>query len=123
MNFGVCRITHPLGQEGTDPDAIITVDSDVRAPVGDVMRTVPGHSSCDLGHQPRVPVVRVVFRQALTSVARNERIITLRDFVLDIVASTQRLNTEDVIEVKALVTGDGCSYRSCWFVLCCVYAR
>ncbi len=106
MFFGLFETSHLLQKQGTELGTVGIVHLDFGAPLGDVITRLGSHSAGHAGHEPRVAVFGVPFVNLLGGV---EAIIPLSQGVLEIVARAERLGTQNIVQVQALVAADsGC---------------
>jgi hypothetical protein len=106
MFFGIGWGTHLFGQEGSKTSTINVINHYVLSPIGNMMFGLTGHTTGHVRHKPRIAVFRFILRGNF--IVRREPVIGL-DGMLDIVAGWQRLDAQNVIEVKTFVTGNlGC---------------
>lgn len=107
MIVGIGRRSHLLGQKGSKTRAIGLIDSDILTPVGDMVTRLVGHSTSETRHQPGIAMATLVFVWDGSVV---EGIVML-DGMLQVVATSQGLDAQDIVQVEALVAGNGCSRK------------
>ena len=102
--FGVFEASHLFQEQGSKLGAVGVIDLDVGAPLSDVKTRLGGHASCQSGHEPRVAVLGVLFRDLSRGV---EAIVPVAQGVLEIVARTEGLGAQNVVQVQTFVATDG----------------
>ena len=83
MFFGVLEASHLLHEQGSELGAVRIVDRHVRAPLGDMVARLGSHATGHAGHEPRVAVLGVIFRDLFGGV---EAIVSVAQSVLEVVA-------------------------------------
>lgn len=96
MFFGIDRRAHLFCQQGTELGTVPIIDGHTLSPLGNVMRGGLGHAACHAGHQPGRTVPVVITGNGLF---RVEGIVTLGQGMLDVVATRQRLGTQNVVQM------------------------
>lgn len=103
--FGVFKRSHFLNEQGAEFGTLGIVDFDLGAPLADMMTRFGGHSTCHLGHEPRIAVFGVIFSDSLTCM---KAVVAFTESVLEIVARTKSLRSEDVVQVQTFVAAYDC---------------
>jgi hypothetical protein len=101
---------HAFGQESTKLGTFGFIDHDISSCLGSMILVVLGHAACHARHKPRVAVHGLVtlIRKCFTFVRDSEKlVIGTRKSMPNGTASTQRLDTQNVIQMKAFITRDG----------------
>jgi len=101
MRLRIDRRAHLLRQERTKPGTVRIIHTDIGTPLGNMMRRILGHATGHAGHEPGGTML------GLFNVLRGRKgIVALGQGVLDVVASAESLDSENVVQVEALVAGD-----------------
>ena len=95
--------THLFREKSTKSCAIRIINGDVLAPFAHMVRRSFGHTTCKPRHQPRISVLDFIVMN-LTIV---ETVIAFCQGVFEVMASTKGLDAQNVVQMEALVTGDG----------------
>lgn len=98
--FGVFKRSHFFNEQGAEFGTLGIVHLDLRTPLADMMTRFGGHSTCHLGHEPRIAVFGVIFSNSLTGM---KTVVAFTESVLEIVARTKGLRSEDVVQVQTFV--------------------
>ena len=95
--------THLFREKSTKSCAIRIINGDILAPFAHMVRRSFGHTTCKPRHQPRISVLDFIVMN-LTIV---ETVIAFGQGVFEVMASTKGLDAQNVVQMEALVTGDG----------------
>jgi hypothetical protein len=108
--FGLNGRTHLLGQESTELGTIRVIDRNIFTPLGDVMFGGLGHATSKSRHEPGRTVLFFVFGERLIR-GSHKVVIPRGKSVLDVVATRERFDTKNVVQMEALITRNGSYVR------------
>lgn len=104
MHLSIHGRSHLFCQHGAESGTIAIVNHDIGSPLAHMVWGVLGHAAGHAGHEPRRTVLGVIWGNRRV---RSKFVVTLGQGMLNVVASRQGLDAQNVVQMEAFVARNG----------------